>query len=374
MSFSKFRVDPQPVLLFNNGPEDGSSSSPNPYPHPGPPPDHRRFSVHQAILCREFIEDYSTACPCIVSAFWRVNKWYLHWGKPRIIDKNPYFYFKDYIERVERWELNVLQPLSFETSLRTFKGSKPAFIISLSAKSVLRLNVSNLPPQRFCNLWRPPTGIGSRPYLLKNLHGVLQDSAEMEGQIQGKQLKLCVRRRDRAFEPIFKQHSWTQALDKWQEMYNDAIVVIVESEAEATLSVDVNSEIKEISSLISTLASSSATASFQTHNSSSSTLVRRSLVPNFDSGKFHNKISESKPIAQYFGGPEFDESGLKNKTLVIYYFITEQHFFQCPGDLELKEGKRLGYIASLLNINLVPLLFALVLQLPGNGANPDEML
>ncbi|KAJ7576328.1 hypothetical protein C8J56DRAFT_1163529 [Mycena floridula] len=47
MSFSKFRVDSQPVLLFNNGPQvsfpDGSSSSPNPYLHPGPPPDHRRF-------------------------------------------------------------------------------------------------------------------------------------------------------------------------------------------------------------------------------------------------------------------------------------------------------------------------------------------
>ncbi|KAJ7592370.1 hypothetical protein C8J56DRAFT_1024392 [Mycena floridula] len=43
MSFSKFRVDSQPVPLFNNGPEDGSSSSPNPYLHPGPPPDHRWF-------------------------------------------------------------------------------------------------------------------------------------------------------------------------------------------------------------------------------------------------------------------------------------------------------------------------------------------
>ncbi|KAJ7585794.1 hypothetical protein C8J56DRAFT_1053099 [Mycena floridula] len=53
MSFSKFQVDPQPVLLFNNGPEvlspDGSSSSPNPYPHPGPPPDHCRFSFRQAM-------------------------------------------------------------------------------------------------------------------------------------------------------------------------------------------------------------------------------------------------------------------------------------------------------------------------------------
>ncbi|KAJ7582195.1 hypothetical protein C8J56DRAFT_1056340 [Mycena floridula] len=53
ISFSKFRVDPQPVPLFNNGPEvsspDGSSSWPNPYPHPGTPPDHRRFSFRQAM-------------------------------------------------------------------------------------------------------------------------------------------------------------------------------------------------------------------------------------------------------------------------------------------------------------------------------------
>ncbi|KAJ7600223.1 hypothetical protein C8J56DRAFT_1037826 [Mycena floridula] len=53
MSFSKFRVDPQPVPLFNNGPEvsspDGSSSSPDPYPHPGLPPDHRRFSFRRAM-------------------------------------------------------------------------------------------------------------------------------------------------------------------------------------------------------------------------------------------------------------------------------------------------------------------------------------
>ncbi|KAJ7595286.1 hypothetical protein C8J56DRAFT_1115037 [Mycena floridula] len=133
----------------------------------------------------------------------------------------------------------------------------------------------------------------------------------MEGQIQGKRLKLCVRRRDRAFEPIFKQHSWTQALDKWQEMYNDAIVVIVESEAEATPSVDVNSKIKEISSLISTLASSSATAGFQTHNSSSSTLVAKLHVS--DTTKAHLPV-QADPIDSRFEGVLSLISTLANST------------------------------------------------------------
>ncbi|KAJ7574821.1 hypothetical protein C8J56DRAFT_1172532 [Mycena floridula] len=288
-----------------------------------------------------FLQQGQTFCkfPCqptedLDSLMWRVNKWHLHWGKTRIIDKSPYFYFKEDIEKVERWELRVLQPLSFETPLNTLRQPEPVLIVPLAAQSFLRLNILNLPPQRFCNLWKPAS-IASRSYLLKDLHGVLQNSAEMEGQIQGKQLNVGVRRLDQALETTFKQFTWTEALEMWQKMYDDAIMIIVELEAEAisfpipTLSGLVNSNVQEVSSPISTPEIDMT--GFQSKNLSSRTLVAEphgsgttseADLPAVQAGPVDSNVHEvSSPIST----PAISMTGFQSKNLSSRTLVAEPH-------------------------------------------------